>query len=247
VKITVITAALNARDALQRSRASVLAQRQVQVQHVIVDGGSTDGTRELLSEWQSDDQCVCVSEVDSGVYAAFNKGLKLAVGDCIGFLNAGDIYQDDYVLSDVVGALRDPNVDLVYGNVDITTRDRIEQTVRRYRSDGFSREKLLFGFMPPHPSLYARANLYREVGPFSEAFRIAGDFEWAIRAFLKCRVNSRYLERTFVRMPAGGLSNNGLSSAFRNTIEMRAALRKHQIPASWYRLIMRLPLKWLRA
>jgi glycosyltransferase involved in cell wall biosynthesis len=247
VKITVITAALNARDALQRSRASVLAQRQVQVQHVIVDGGSTDGTRELLSEWQSDDQCVCVSEVDSGVYAAFNKGLKLAVGDCIGFLNAGDIYQDDYVLSDVVGALRDPNVDLVYGNVDITTRDRIEQTVRRYRSDGFSREKLLFGFMPPHPSLYARANLYREVGPFSEAFRIAGDFEWATRAFLLRGVRSAYVDRIFVRMPSGGLSNNGLNSIWQNTIEMHRVLRMHNFPVSWFSLLTRLPRKWFAA
>jgi glycosyltransferase involved in cell wall biosynthesis len=247
VRVTVVTAVRNAREDLIRTRRSVLSQQGVNVQHVVIDGGSTDGTMSLLSDWAKEKDFTFVSEPDSGVYEAFNKGLRLADGECVGFLNAGDVYQDSQVLSDVVATLSETGVDLIFGDIDITERDCLDTVTRRYRAHGFVPTHLEQGFMPPHPSMYVRKTVYDAVGSFSEEFRIAGDFEWAIRAFLKCRVNSRYLERTFVRMPAGGLSNNGLSSAFRNTIEMRAALRKHQIPASWYRLIMRLPLKWLRA
>ena len=247
MKVTVITAVLNARDDLVRTRASLLAQLHADVQHVIVDGGSTDGTLELLAEWRADGRCVCFSESDSGVYQAFNKGLRLAGGSCIGFLNAGDVYQDKNVLSDVVAAFRDANVDLIYGDVDITRRDSIDQTIRRYRSGDFSIDKLLRGLMPPHPSIYARTRVYHEVGHFSEVFRIASDFEWVIRALLLRGVSARYLDRVFVRMPAGGMSNNGLKSILQNTREMHKALQLHGLPASWIGLLTRLPLKWIRS
>ena len=245
MKVTVITAALNARDDLVRTRASLLAQHHVDVQHVIVDGGSTDGTLTLLAEWQADGRTVCFSEGDSGVYQAFNKGLRLAEGDCIGFLNAGDVYQDENVLSDVVAAFRDADIDLIYGDVDITRRDSIDQTIRRYKSTTFSGNNLLRGLMPPHPSIYARRRVYDDVGEFSEVFRIAGDFEWALRAWLIKHVSARHLDRVFVRMPTGGISNNGLRSIVESTVEMHRALEMHDLPVSWLKLLSRLPLKWL--
>ncbi len=247
MKVTVITAVLNARDDLARTRTSLLAQLHADVQHVIVDGGSTDGTLELLAEWRADERCLCFSERDSGVYQAFNRGLRVAEGDCVGFLNAGDVYHDTKVLSDVVAALEDVEVDLVYGDVDITPRHSIEHTTRRYRSSDFSNHKLLRGLMPPHPSIYARTRVYHEVGHFSEAFRIAGDFEWVIRALLLRGLSARYLERVFVRMPAGGMSNNGLKSILQNTAEMHKALQLNGLPASWLSLLTRLPLKWIRS
>ena len=245
MKVTVITAVLNARDDLARTRTSLLAQHHADVQHVIVDGGSTDGTLELLAEWRADGRCVCFSESDSGVYQAFNKGLRRAEGDCIGFLNAGDVYQDKNVLSDVVAALRDADVDLIYGDVDITHRDSIDKTIRRYKSTTFSGDKLLRGMMPPHPSIYARRRVYDDVGEFSEAFRIAGDFEWALRAWLLTHVSARHLDRVFVRMPTGGISNNGFRSIVESTVEMHRALEMHGLSASWLKLLSRLPLKWL--
>lgn len=247
MRVTVITAALNCREQLIRTRQSVLSQRGVEVQHVVVDGSSTDGTLSLLAEWAKDGNFVFSSEPDSGVYEAFNKGLRLANGDCIGFLNAGDVYEDDGVLADIESVLCDPGVELVFGDIEITRPNTVEQTIRRYRAAGFAGEHLLRGFMPPHPSVYARTSLYKTVGPFSEDFRIAGDFEWAIRAFLRHDVVARYLDRVFVRMPAGGMSNNGWSSIWRNTQEMHRALTINALPASWLSLIMRLPLKWLHA
>ena len=153
MRVTVITAVLNARQDLIRTRQSVLKQRDVDVQHVVIDGGSTDGTAELLSDWSADKALSFNSEPDSGVYAAFNKGLKLADGDLIGFLNAGDVYHDESVLSDVVAQLSDPQVDLVFGNIDITRRGSVDAVVRRYGANGFSPERLVSGFMPPHPSI----------------------------------------------------------------------------------------------
>lgn len=245
MRVTVVTAVLNARQDLIRTRQSVLKQRDVDVQHVVIDGGSTDGTAELLSDWSTDKAFSFKSEPDSGVYAAFNKGLKLADGDLIGFLNAGDVYHDESVLSDIVAELSDPQVDLVFGNIDITRRGSVDAVVRRYGANGFSPERLVSGFMPPHPSIYAKRRVYDAVGKFSEGFRIAGDFEWSIRAFLKLGVCFRHIDRVFVRMPAGGLSNNGFSSIIRNTAEMHQALSEHELPASWLKLAMRLPRKWL--
>lgn len=245
MKVTVITAVLNARDDLIRTRSSLLDQNHGDVQHVIVDGGSTDGTLELLAEWPADGRCIWFSESDSGVYQAFNKGLRRAEGDCIGFLNAGDVYQDKNVLSDVVAAFRDADVDLIYGDVDITRRDSIDRTIRRYKSTAFSGNKLLRGLMPPHPSIYARRRVYDDVGEFSEAFRIAGDFEWALRAWIFKGICARHLARTFVRMPTGGISNSGIRSIVESTIEMHRALEMHGLPTSWLKLVSRLPLKWL--
>ncbi len=247
MRISVITAVLNDRAALLRTRQSVLSQRGVDVQHVVVDGGSSDGVADLLAEWSADSELRFLSERDSGVYDAFNKGLRLADGEAIGFLNAGDVYRDEHVLSDVSSALADPEADLVFGDIDITRSDSVSEIVRRYRSAGFQPQNLLRGFMPPHPSMYAKRRLYSEVGVFRDEFRIAGDFEWSIRAFLKHRARGKRLDRVFVRMPAGGLSNNGLSSVWQNTIEMHSALTMNELPASWFSLAMRLPRKWLRA
>jgi len=247
VKVTVITAVLNDRDGLARTRASVLAQRDVAIQHIVIDGGSSDGTLQLLTDWSQSDNFVFLSEPDSGVYQAFNKGLDLVSGDCVGFLNAGDVYQDESVLADLTTALGDSSVDLIFGDIDITRSDGVDETIRRYKSAGFAGKQLLRGFMPPHPSVYARKSVYQTVGSFREDFRIAGDFEWAIRAFLQHGIKARHLDRVFVRMPAGGMSNNGIASVLRNTSEMRRALAMNGHPASWFSLIMRLPLKWFHA
>ena len=247
MKITVITAVLNDLDALVRTRQSVLDQTGVDIQHVVIDGGSSDGVAELLTQWSADSNLRFLSEPDSGVYDAFNKGLRLADGDSIGFLNAGDVYRDENVLSDVDSVLADPETDLVFGDIEITRPNSVSQVVRRYQSAGFTPQNLLRGFMPPHPSVYAKRQVYQEVGMFRDEFRIAGDFEWSIRTFLKHGVRAKHLDRTFVRMPAGGLSNNGLSSLWQNTVEMHSALEMNGLPASWIALAMRLPRKWLRA
>ena len=155
MRVTVITAVLNAREGLIKTRDSVLAQQGVDVQHVVIDGGSTDGAVSLLRDWEQRDGVSFLSESDSGVYEAFNKGLRLASGEIIGFLNAGDVFSDETVLSDVASALASPDIDLVYGDVDITHPNSIDRVVRRYRARGFLPSQLLRGFMPPHPSIYA--------------------------------------------------------------------------------------------
>ncbi len=245
MRVTVVTAALNCREALMRTRRSVLSQREAEVQHVVIDGGSTDGTPEILARWAREEGLVYLSEPDSGVYQAFNKGLRLADGDCIGFLNAGDVYHDERVLFDVLAAFDDPGLGLLFGDIEITREASTENVIRRYSSEGFSSSHLLRGLMPPHPSIYARRAVYDQVGGFVDDFRIAGDFEWALRAFLIHELPARRLERNFVRMPAGGISNNGWESILRNTREMHRALTMHQLPASWLDLIARLPRKWL--
>jgi glycosyltransferase involved in cell wall biosynthesis len=223
-----------------------MSQRGVQVEHIVIDGGSNDGTRALLEEWCSDSCFRFISEPDTGVYDAFNKGLSLATGECIGFLNAGDIYQNHDSLAEIRAALTGKDIDLVFGDVEMTPAHDLAMTVRRYRAIGFSPSHLLRGFMPPHPATYVKKSTFDSVGVFCDKFRIAGDFEWAIRAFLLAEINSSYLAKTIVRMPVGGISNNGIRAIWRNTKEMHQALRMHDLPASWVRLLARLPRKWIR-
>lgn len=244
-KISIITAVRNCRWGIEATIDSVRSQDDVSVQHIMIDGNSTDGTEEVLREWHRQGGGVWVAEPDQGVYDAFNKGCRLAEGELIGFLNAGDIYAGPRVLADVWQAYQQHSAQVVYGDVDMTQRGSYEVIVRRYGARDFEPERLLRGLMPPHPATFIRRDIFEEIGEYDASLDIAGDFDWAIRFFLKARGEGVYLPKTLVKMPAGGISNRGLMSVLRNTTEMQTVLLKHGLPASWWTLLGRVPRKWL--
>jgi glycosyltransferase involved in cell wall biosynthesis len=227
-RISVITAAFNAADTIADTLASIRAQREVDVEHIVIDGGSTDGTADLLRS-SVDGIDVLVSEPDRGVYDALNKGLARATGDIVGFLHADDVYAADDVLSRIAGAFRDPAVNVVYGDLQYVRRDDPARVVRHWRAGGFRPGALHRGWMPPHPTLHVRRAHCERIGPFDLSYRIAADYDHMLRLFLDPETRPLYLPEVLVRMRTGGMSNRSVANVILKSREDMRAIRAHRV------------------
>jgi glycosyltransferase involved in cell wall biosynthesis len=222
---------------------SVRQQVWPKVEHIIIDGGSTDGSLEILKRW--DGLIRFVSEPDKGIYDAMNKGLALATGDVIGILNADDLYSDSYVLSRVASKFEDPDLDSVFGDLEYFRSNAPTRVVRTYRSKGFSIKKLSQGIIPAHPTLFLKKSVYEKFGLFDPTYKIAGDFEFMARIFKNGDLNFRYSPEVMVRMQMGGESTKGLRRTLILLRENLRACRQNGIDTNYLRLISRLPKKLL--
>jgi glycosyltransferase involved in cell wall biosynthesis len=207
---------------------SVRSQSWPDVEHIVIDGASTDGTLELL-ESRRGEIAVLVSENDSGIYDALNKGLALATGDVIGLMHSDDIYTDNGVLADVAAAFADPAIDAVYGDLDYVSREDTGRIIRRWRSGEYSPARLAEGWMPPHPTLYLRRSVIERWGGFDEDFRIAADYDVILRYFGRGRIRPAYVPRVLVKMRVGGESNRSIGRMLRKSREDFRALRRNDI------------------
>ena len=240
--VSVITVVLNSEKTILSNIASVNCQSHSDIEHIFIDGGSVDGTLTCI-EQQSRRRTTVLSEADEGIYDAMNKGLLLAKGEIICFLNADDCYANCDVIAHVVG-LFSSSIKLVTSNVQFI--DGGGRPARFYRSDGFRAWKFRFGFMPAHPGTFMRRGLVKEVGQFRTDLRIAGDFDYLFRVF-GCLVGSelRSYNGTSVLMRVGGVSTAGLSAAWRITKELETVLKSHRVRTSRFLLLCRLPIKWI--
>lgn len=243
MKISIVTAVRNGASSIARTLDSVARQAWPDVEHVVVDGASTDGTVDVVRQ-AGRRVGHLLSEPDAGVYDAFNKGWRLATGDVVGYLNAGDVYTSDDVLARVGAAFATGDVDAVYGDVLIVSEDAAERVLRTYSSGRFRPARLAYGFMPAHPTLFVRRALYEALGGYDPSYRIAGDFELCVRLFLGRRVRYRYLGGApMVRMPRGGLSNSGWRSTWIITREMQRACDANRVSTNFLKLASRIPRK----
>jgi len=241
--VTLITAVRNGASQIGATLESVAAQDWPAIEHIVIDGASTDDTVERVRRSRAKVTRL-VSETDTGVYDAFNKGLRLANGEVIAFLNCGDTYASSGVVSAMMRELSlDPGLQAVYADVTIT--DASGRPRRRYSSRGFTPDRMRFGFMPAHPSLFMRTCTYRRLGGYDTSYRIAADFEFCLRAFWRERIQHRYSALNAVYMPNGGLSNRGWRSKLTITREMHRACINNGVPTSYARLLLRIPLKLL--
>mgnify|MGYP000223697626 CR=1 FL=1 len=222
----------------------MLGQSYPDIEYIIVDGASTDGTVTLV-ESQLDSIATFSSEPDKGLYDAMNKGLTLASGDIITFLNAGDCYRREGSVRQAVDAFESRNVDIVLGGVSIHSPGDSTCVRRVYKVDSWVPAKLLRGLAPPHPGTFYSRDILDLAGHFDASYLIAGDFELFLRLFLKHRGRCVTLDELLVNMPTGGLSMQGMRSILRNTLEIRRALLANGLPASWPQLLWRMPSKWL--
>jgi glycosyltransferase involved in cell wall biosynthesis len=242
LKVSIITAVRNGADVIARTVDSIAAQDYPDIEHVVVDGASTDGTADIVRRMGSRNLRL-VSERDAGVYDAFNKGLRLATGDIIGYLNAADTYYALDSVSRIAAAFAEPSVDAVFGDVMIVDADATDVAVRRYSSARFSPGRVANGFMPAHPTLFLRRAVYEKFGPYDVSYRIAGDFELVARVFARGGIRYAYLEEVLVRMPRGGISTSGPRATWTITREMRRACAQNAIPTNYFKLLSRLALK----
>lgn len=225
--VSVITAVLNRAGTLVEALASVQAQQGVRVEHIVIDGASTDGGLQLLRA-QGDRIAVLVSEPDEGIYHALNKGVAHATGDIIGFLHSDDMYAHGRVLARVGDAFADPAVEAVYGDLDYVTQDAT-RVLRRWRAGHYARGRLARGWMPPHPAFFARRSVYQRLGTFDTGFRIAADYDWLLRVLGSGGVQPVYIPEVLVRMRWGGASNRSLGRLLRKSREDLQALKRHGI------------------
>ncbi len=243
MKVSIITAVLNGEDSIARTLDSVAAQDHPTIEHIVVDGRSSDGTLSVVRNYPHLEKVI--SRIDSGVYDAFNTGLREATGDVVVFLNSGDSYISEDIVRVVADLFEDPSLDVVFGDLIMTRSLDDDRHARSYTSYWFSPRSIRWGLMPPHPTMFVRRRVYQEVGGFDASYRIAGDFDMAIKIFLHRRARYRYIRRSMVRMPMGGISNRGVRSLLINSIELHRALSSNFIAASWFRVLCRLPIKWL--
>lgn len=236
MKISVITVCFNSEATLQKAIDSVASQSGVDIEHIVIDGGSRDATVDIirrnaqrLSSW--------ISEPDKGVYQAMNKGLQRARGDVIAFLNSDDVYSDSQVLEQVTRTMEVQGLDAVYGDVAFFRANAPDTVVRVYDSGRFSPARIGWGWMPAHPALFVRREVYLRYGFFREEYRIAGDYEFVARIFKDGSLKSLHVQQVMVRMQSGGLSTAGLRATYLLNREILRACRDNGIRSNWPMLL----------
>lgn len=223
-RVTVVTASFNSRNTILDTIHSVREQELGGVEHIVVDGGSSDGTQALIT--QSSGTVRLLSEPDRGIYDAMNKGLRLATAPIVGFLNSDDMFAHPRVLSRIVQSI-DAGSDACFGDLIYVERDRPNRAVRHWRSGRFAPRKFPLGWAPPHPTFYARREVLLRSGGFDETFGLASDFELMARLLLTERIHADYLPEVLVHMRIGGQSNLNVRSIWRQNRQIRRALATH--------------------
>ena len=237
MKFSIITAVYNARDTLADALESILAQEYPDVELVVIDGASSDGTLDVLEEYR-DHIDILISKPDQGIYDALNKGIQHATGDVIGFLHADDLYADSSVLTKVAAVFASDHVDAVYGDLEYVRKSEPDKIVRYWKSGAYSATKLKHGWMPPHPTFYVRRSVYEQYGGFDSSFRIAADYDCMLRFLAKGQIRCRYIPKVMVKMRIGGASNRSLANIIRKSREDYMALRRNGIGGA-YTLLMK--------
>jgi glycosyltransferase involved in cell wall biosynthesis len=209
MKVSIITVTYNAEKTLLETINSVKSQSYDDIEYIIIDGGSTDGTLKIIKS-NSDVINKWVSEPDYGLYHAMNKGIKFAKGDIIGFLNADDFYTYEHVISDVVSLFSQEGVDATYANLEIVKKNNINKVIRYWRAGYHNTNSFFYGWMPPHPTVFLKKYIYEKYGDFNLDLGSASDYEILLRFFHKNNLSAKYLDKTIIKMRSGGISNKSI-------------------------------------
>jgi len=216
VKVSIITAAYNSAATIEDTVKSVLAQTYADIEYIVVDGGSTDGTQDIVRRYESTfgKKMKWMSEKDQGIYDAMNKGIQMAGGDVVGILNSDDYFTSNDVIERMVMAFDDTSLDALYGDIHFIHDGQPDKCVRYYSSRHFHPRWLRFGFMPAHPSFYCRREVYEKAGLYKTDYAIGSDYEMMVRLFLVHHIRARYIPMDFVTMRTGGASTRNVKSRF---------------------------------
>lgn len=243
MKISIITVCFNAANTIADTLESVAVQTHPYTEHIVVDGASSDDTVAIARRYKHVSRLL--SEPDKGIYDAMNKGLGLATGDVIGFLNADDAYVDTGVLARVSEIMEVEGLDALFGDAEFVSSARPDRPLRRYRSERFRPDRIAWGWMPAHPTLFLRHQLYERFGLYRIDYRIAGDFELVARMFHGDTLKYRYVPEVMVRMRTGGISTGGWRSTLLLNREVLRACRENGIRTSLPKLLSKYPVKLL--
>jgi glycosyltransferase involved in cell wall biosynthesis len=241
-KISIITVCYNSESTLKDTLESVASQNYDNIEYIVIDGGSKDGTLNLIREFRNRVDYL-VSENDAGIYDAMNKGIRAATGDFVGILNSDDVFASTDAVARIASTIRSESViDAVYGDLVYVDRSDLNKIVRLYSSKFFRKWKMRFGFMLPHPTFYARRELFDQLGFYKTDYRVAADFELLSR-FLCKGIKVVRIDQNLVKMRDGGISSTGFWWRVHQNLEIVRACRGNGIYTNIFLVSMKVPFK----
>lgn len=238
IKVTIITVCINSAATISDTLASVAGQTYRNIEHIIIDGNSSDNTIEIV-EKNIIKKNIVVSENDKGIYYAMNKGLKLATGDLITFLNSDNVYENSEIVSTVVKTALAFQSDALYGDAIITSSTDLTKTKRIWKAGNFKPFKLYLGWMPPHQTMFIRKNLIDQIQGFDTTFHIAADYDFILRLLQLRDTRLTYIPLTLVRARAGGVSNKNLQLIYKSNLEVVKSWGKNREWKPYYLIILK--------
>jgi glycosyltransferase involved in cell wall biosynthesis len=244
IKISIITVVLDNHKWIRDAVDSVLGQSYPDIEYIIIDGESRDGSLEIIRSY-GERIHVVLSEPDKGIYDAMNKGLSLATGDVVGFLNSDDFYAHSEIVARVAEIFADPAVDVMYGDLDYVSLSDKSQVVRKWRSGAYDRKRFYTGWMPPHPTFFARKRIYDTFGGYNTQLHSSADYELMLRMGLVHKLNMAYLPEVMVKMRMGGHSNRTLTNRVRAHLEDWKVWEILNLKPRYYTLLLK-PLQKLK-
>lgn len=242
-KVSIVTICYNSAGTIAETLESVRKQSYPNIEHIIVDGLSSDKTLEVI-EAHKHDGIRLISEKDHGLYDALNKGLKMCSGDIIGILHSDDHLANEQVIAQVVDAfVSEPGIEALSASVEIFKPNRMDKPYRVYKSTKFRSWQFRLGMQPPHPGFYISKPGLEKVGYFNSSYKISGDFDWLLRAIVKERLSIKYTDLIVVNMLDGGVSSSGLNSKKIMNRENLRVLKAHGIYSNMVLIYMKYLLK----
>lgn len=228
MKVSIITATYNSAENIATAMKSIATQSYLNIEWVVIDGGSSDKTLQVIKDNYSRDLKI-ISEKDQGIYDALNKGIKLASGDIIGFVHSDDFLASPEIISKMVQTFEDRNVDGVYGDLEYVSKTDITKRIRFWKSEQFFSKLLRKGWMPAHPTLFLRSEVYQKHGHFNLKYRIAADYDFILRVFSDSSISFKYMPEVLMKMRVGGASNRSLKNIKLKSMEDLRALKTNKI------------------
>ena len=239
-RITIITVTYNSEKTLADTLESVKQQDYTNFEHIIIDGLSTDNTINIIKSYPHVTKWI--SEKDAGLYEAMNKGLQMATGDVIGILNSDDFYAHEKVLSKIAKCFIEKKSDTVYSDLQYVQPENKNKVVRYWRSGSFKPSKFYYGWMPPHPTFFAKREVYKTAGMFNLSLKSSADYEMMLRILLKYNYSAGYVPEVLVKMRAGGMSNSCLKNRVRANNEDKEAWKLNDLKPNMFTLYFK-PLR----
>jgi len=240
--VSVITVSYNSAETIDETINSVADQDYPYIEYIVIDGLSSDNTVDIVRS-RMDRVNIIVSEKDCGIYDAMNKGIRAASGDVIAILNSDDIFASKNVITNVVRAFKENQVNLVYGDLEMVSSHDMKNVIRRWNPGPYVPGSFKKGWHPPHPAVFVKSNVYKDCGGYDMSFKISADYEFMIRVFEKYSVSSFYLNKVMVRMRYGGESTGSMKNIAIGNYYIYKAFVKNGVSYPFYYSVIRFIMK----
>ena len=230
MKVSLITATYNSEISIKTCLDSIVSQDYSDLEYLFIDGGSSDNTLSIIKKYRQNNPFIkMVSEKDYGIYDALNKGISAASGDIIGFVHSDDFLASSDIINDIVSMMKTESLDGVYGNLQYVDKINTKKIIRNWKSCHFKTGLLKNGWMPPHPILFLKREVYQKYGLFDVSYRISADYDFMLRIFKDSELKFGYLPKVITKMRVGGASNRSIKNIIEKSKEDYRAIKSNNI------------------